>query len=436
MNPILLPYQQHFLKGMESHRFGIWLSSRQIGKSFGVALWAVLRAIENPRRKVICLSSSESQSKELMEKAKMHNEFLGKIEAHLNEKEVFFEDKKFAQLDLDFTNGSQIIGLPSNPRTARGYSGDIVLDEFAFHTDNKKIWQAMFPSITRGYQVVVTSTPQGKNDMFYHLWTEAEHDSKWHSQTTDIYQAVTDGLDQDPEILHAGIKDEDIWQTEFLCHFMDSVDSLLPYELIENCEMENILIDDLRLCHGDLYLGADIGRRKDLTVIMMLEKLGDVLYLRKMVILVNTQFSTQLETINHLLSFCRRGAIDATGLGMQLGEELVKTWGEYKVLPVTFTSKSKMELASKLKNRYTDKTIRTPINTDLREDLHSVRKMVSDSGNILLSAERTDLGHADRFWALSLANHAALITEDAPSTLPVFATQSQGGLKYGYQGLV
>lgn len=421
---------------METHRFGIWLSSRQIGKSFSVALWAVLRAIENPRRKVICLSSSESQSKELMEKAQMHNEFMGKIEAHLSEKEVFFEDKKFSQLDLNFTNGSRVIGLPSNPRTARGYSGDIVLDEFAFHVDNKKIWQSMFPSITRGYQVLITSTPQGKNDKFYHLWTEAQKDSRWYSQQTDIYQAVKDGLSQDPEILHSGIKDEDIWQTEYLCQFMDSVEAFLTYELIENCEMPNILLEDLRGCHGDLYLGGDIGRKKDLTTLKILERIEDVLYLRKIIILKNTPFSTQRDIINQILSFCRRSAIDATGLGMQLAEELVKIWGEYKVLPITFTAQKKLELASKLKNRFTDKTIRIPIDTDLREDLHSVRKMVSDSGNILLSAERTDLGHADRFWGLALANYAASVESPQVAAPPVFGTQSTGGLEYGYQRLV
>ncbi len=35
-------------------------------------------------------------------------------------------------------NGSRIIGLPANADAARGYSGNIVLDEFAFHGDARR----------------------------------------------------------------------------------------------------------------------------------------------------------------------------------------------------------------------------------------------------------------------------------------------------------
>ena len=32
--------------------------------------------------------------------------------------------------------------LAANPRTARGFSGDLILDEFAFHEDSGSIWYA------------------------------------------------------------------------------------------------------------------------------------------------------------------------------------------------------------------------------------------------------------------------------------------------------
>ena len=32
--------------------------------------------------------------------------------------------------------------LAANPRTARGFSGDLILDEFAFHEDSQAIWEA------------------------------------------------------------------------------------------------------------------------------------------------------------------------------------------------------------------------------------------------------------------------------------------------------
>ena len=403
---ILYKYQRNFINGANSRQNSLWLSSRQIGKSFDLALWGVFRALEIERHLVVLLSSGKNQSQELMEKAVSHNEFMGRMGASLHEE--FFEDTKIKQLELRFANKSRIIGLPSNPRTARGYSGDIGLDEFAFHEDNKKIWQSMYPSITKGYKAVVTSTAQGKNDMFYHLATEAEKDPlNWYYQKTTIYDAVADGYPVDAAKLKAGIKDEDIWATEYMCEFMDAVDAILTYELIESCESPDVLIEDIRSLKGDVYLGIDIGRRKDLTVVAIFEMLGDVLYLRKLVILRNLSFKEQFDTIDHLLNYARRAAIDETGIGMNIAEDLVRKWGDTKVVPVYFTAKSKEEMTFKLKSKFTDRAIRIPIDTDLREDLHSVRKMVSKSGNIVISAERTDLGHADRFYGLALGVHAA-----------------------------
>ncbi|OJT95189.1 MAG: hypothetical protein BGN83_07550 [Rhizobium sp. 63-7] len=43
----------------------------------------------------------------------------------------------------------------------------------------------------------------------------------------------------------------------------------------------------------------------------------------------------------------------------------------------------------------------------IRADLRSVTKQVTAAGNIRFTAERTPDGHADHFWALALAIHAA-----------------------------
>jgi phage FluMu gp28-like protein len=38
--------------------------------------------------------------------------------------------------------------LATNPRTARGFSGDLILDEFAFHEDANAIWNAAEPILS------------------------------------------------------------------------------------------------------------------------------------------------------------------------------------------------------------------------------------------------------------------------------------------------
>jgi phage FluMu gp28-like protein len=60
-----------------------------------------------------------------------------------------------------------------------------------------------------------------------------------------------------------------------------------------------------------------------------------------------------------------------------------------------------------LVRRFQDRACRIPMDAAVREDLHAVRKTVTAAGNVRLDAERSEDGHADRFWAAALACHAS-----------------------------
>lgn len=425
---ILLPYQKQFIEGYQKHKFSIWNASRQIGKSFAIALLALMKALETPKSTVLVVSASERQSKELIEKVKMHLEFTKALGKQM--KVDFFEDVKTLTQIITFPNKSRIISVPSNPDTVRGFTSDLlILDEFAFVQQDKELWKAVFPMITRKREakLVITSTPKGKSNMFYKLWTEADKKSYWYKQKTTIYDAVQQGLDIDIEILREGASDEETWKQEYLCEFIDEAGAFLTYELIQTCESENIKVENIKQLEGDIYLGIDIGRKHDLTVISVLEKIGDVLYLRKQETIKNLPFREQFNIIDHFTGYARRVAIDNTGLGMQLSEELQQKWGEIKVIPITFTAKIKEELATKLKSKFQDKLIRIYPDKDLREDLHSVQKVVTPSGNIRLEADRNERGHADRFWSLALAVYASLEEEQKIYIPPVFVSSKPIG---------
>lgn len=56
-----------------------------------------------------------------------------------------------------------------------------------------------------------------------------------------------------------------------------------------------------------------------------------------------------------------------------------------------------------------DRTLRIPYRPEIRADLRAVTKVTTPSGNIRFTAERSENGHADRFWALALGVHAASV---------------------------
>ncbi len=431
---LLLPYQRHALQKMFEKKYSILMWARQTGKSFVVSLFAVLRAIERKNHLVAIISPTERQSKELMEKVKRHVEFLRQV-GRLTGDVEFFDDTQTNVLEVRFPNRSRIIGLPANPDGVRGLTGDVILEEAAFFKDGYKVYQAIFPSITRNrdFKLVVISTPRAKNDIFGHLWQMSEGNELWFRQKLTIYDAVEFGLDVDVEELRKGVPNQDIWLQEYMCEFLDEESVLLPYELIHACTVEGIEADIGELS-GDAYLGVDIGRRHDLTVISILEKVAGRYYLRKQEVLRKLPFSEQFKVVDHLTAYARRVAIDETGIGMQLAEELAKKWGELKVLRVYFTNKAKEELASRVKAVFEDKIISIPPDKDLIEDLHSVKRTLTPAGNIRYEGETQD-SHADRFWSLALALYAAS-QDETKEFLPVFFANQKRELSYGLNALL
>ncbi len=402
----LFGYQQRWLA--DKSRFKIGLMCRQIGKSFAVSLEAVLDAVESGQNWVL-LSAGERQSKELMEKAIMHCKAMGVAAGDMEEH--FFEDTKLTQLTIKLANGAKIIGLPANPDTARGFTANVILDEFAFHKDSEKIWRALFPTVSKGYKIRIVSTPQGKGNMFHSLWTE---ENNWHKHFCDIYQAVKDGVEHDIEELKTGINDEDSWKQEFECLFIDDASSWLTYELIQSCYHENcpteIEYDDYDLfdftpsAEGRLFAGFDVARKKHQSIIWLWEQIGDVFWTRMVLSMHKRKFAEQRERTYDVISKwnLERMCIDATGIGAQLAEEAVDKFGNSRVEAIGFTNKVKQDMAVRTKNMFEDKLVRIPNSRIIRDDLHQVKKITTAANNVRFDAEESKIGHADRFWALSL----------------------------------
>jgi len=248
----LLPYQRRWVE--DNSPLKIVVKARQIGYSFAATLRAVLQCLEK-KSTWIFLSKGERQSRLLMEKVQEHIQSCG-IVAQACES-TFFEGTLIKQLEVRFANGSVIYGLPANPDTARGYTGHVTLDEFAFHTDADKIYTALYPTITRGYGLEVISTPNGHQGKFYELAKAAGlldgptpsppaplprgeggpqgRVRGWSAHSCDIYEALRQGLTINLELLRAGCEDEATWQQEFCCQFVSTAENFFPPELLAAC---------------------------------------------------------------------------------------------------------------------------------------------------------------------------------------------------------
>jgi len=402
----LLPYQQRAVESDARFTLNVW--SRQVGKSHAFSLRRIYRGMRR-RRNQIFLSAGERQSRELMIKARQHLEAL-KIAAEWHEMSLF-EGTEFKQLEIRLPAiGIRIIGLPANPNTARGFTGDVLLDEFAMHQKDREIWASVFPTVMRGHgELDVCSTPKGRQNMFYRL----QPNEAFAHSTVTIDDAITDGLELNREELRHAMGDDDLWRQEFLCEFVDEATAYLTYEMIGECEDVTIPLEtDLEALadhQGDVVVGVDIGRVRDLTIIWPFDVTGHVLRSLGLIELGPMPFRRQSDILADVLQCrcVRRCCIDATGLGMQMAEEALERFGAHRVETCTFTPAFKSQIAGGLRVKIEDKNIRLQVDPHVRNDLHSVRKTVTTAGHIRLDAPREDGSHADRFWAAALAVHAA-----------------------------
>jgi len=283
------------------------------------------------------------------------------------------------------------------------------------------------PCITWGGQLEAVSAYDAEGSpstIFARLCAQARGDNPmgWSLHRTTIEDAVAEGFAEKlaevtgkPVTRESFLADcrrrcrtEQAWLSQYLCQPQDDGGALLSYARLAACESPLTLATKPGP-KAELYLGMDIGRKHDLSVIWIVERVGDVLWTRDVKVLEKTPFHVQLGVLSLLLRTLpiRRACIDATGIGANLAEDAQRLYGSYRVEAVQFSAALKSELAMLMLRHTEDRTLRLPPDPAIREDLHKVRRVVSAAGTVRYLADSTDAGHADRFCACALALFAA-----------------------------
>ena len=356
--------------------------------------------------------------------------------------------------------------LAANPRTARGFSGDLILDEFAFHENARAIWEAVEPILAAnpGYLCRIASTPNGPGNLFHEMVTgglyavrRVRRSDAWREGMA-VYDPVTREAIT-PAQARARAHDQAAYDQNYECEFHAVTGALLSPELIatacedkcgEVCEgtWSASALERLGGSLGSLSVGVDVGRHHDLTVISVLETLGPLRYLRAVLRLRQTRLPAQQE---ELLRVCalrqfHAASIDITGLGLGLCEYSQQRHGSSRIHGVHFGSQVPLDpllaaregragekvpvteaLAVGLLRSLELRELRLIDEAVLRADLQKPARRVSAAGRVMIAAARNGEGHADHFWSLALALEAS---RDAPPLAgPTNACEPLGSLQ-------
>jgi len=439
------PYQKPIFMDRQSGLLILhW--SRQIGKSFTLAAWAVDRLLTRPGRLVTVLSNSRDNGAEFVVKCEEVCRLLGQaIETEDQSPDLRYENMRFeVRVSVGGKTG-RIKVLAANPRTARGFSGDLILDEFAFHEDSRAIWEAAEPifSSNQDFLCRIASTGNGKHNMFYEMATCGEYKVSRITRTEAWRQGIKifDPSTNEaitPDQARAKARDKRAYDQNYECKFADENTVLLTTDLIASAEREDAgeicegdwsaaALKFMRGALGDLYLGLDVGRFRDLTVMTVCELLNRQYLIRAILRLEGMRLPDQQKRLGvfYAMPKARRSAIDMTGIGLGLFEYSEDEFGSSRVQGINFASTvpatrrirqegRKQEtvrvteaMATELLSIYEDKRILHPYDSELRDDLRRPEKVVSPGGRVSIAATRDARNHADHFWSFALAVEAA-----------------------------
>ncbi len=273
------PYQREaFLN--RTNGIEVWLWGRQTGKSFTLAAWAVDRLVTIPGRTVTVLSNSKLNGMELNRKCAEVCRLMGQAfeQADLSADDRFETMRAETRVTVNGKVG-RILILAANARTARGFTGDLIFDEFAFTEDGAALWNEASPILAHNRDQLcrIASSANGKYNQFYRMATDSFYPLRKvtrtlaYQQGCPVYHPIT-REPIDPPTARALAQNKRSYDQNFECVFEDENMALLTHELINAaerpdvgtlCDQEwsNQALQSLTGAHGGNRGGGENGKK-------------------------------------------------------------------------------------------------------------------------------------------------------------------------------
>jgi phage FluMu gp28-like protein len=396
-------YQAGLLRDMSKRIVVRW--SRQAGKTTCIALRAIWFACMHPKTLTLIVAPTLRQS---MIMADRIQDFLASLP---KDKRTMLVEK-LQRTTVRFRNGSRIVALPNSPQLLRGYTAaQVITDESGFFKDDRLVfYNVLYPMLsTTDGTLIASSTPWSKDSVFYRMCQAPE----FSKHTITCEDVVRSGLVKQSFI------DEmrsqlpfDRFQREFMSEFVEDIDAWLTQSLIVSCIDSQLAPYDFQAQpQGEFYAGVDFGKEQDFSVVLVVEKQGSMLrvvHVHRFPL--HTEYASVIGYIKSLQDrwkVIRAVYSDVTGVGNYIVEDMVRC-GIQGVIGVTFTVKSKEEMATILREKMRNGEVKIPYvptrkleDIDLTAELNVEKFELMKTGHLRFS--HPEGGHDDVFWSTALA---------------------------------
>lgn len=249
-------------------------AGRQVGKSTVIAVKTGEFAANNRMKSIMVLSATERQAYLLFSKivAYIFDNYLEYVKKP--------HSRNVTKTQIVLKNGSIIRCLPTGLEGLgiRGYTVDLlIVDEAAYIPEG--VWSAIIPMLaTTGGDVILLSTPKGRDNHFYNIWHDEENDyTKFHVSALDVAQTRKEPQRSDM-LKHQGDKQREMSKREFMQEYLgEFVEDLLQF--FPDKDVLSAMMGKKRpniLHPRNYYLGVDVARMgEDASTFEVLDRLGD-----------------------------------------------------------------------------------------------------------------------------------------------------------------
>jgi len=390
-----LSYQEEFLQSCKDNNriVGIW--SRQSGKTTTLAAYVCWHAVKFPNEEVIIISPTQTQSDRLFNKIRFF------MQSNDWTKDLI------TRLQSDFMsleNNTTIKSLPVGPygTTILGHSASLIILEESGSIKDSIISEVVLPmgAAKPNLKIIQIGTPKGKNH-FYEAFVSPRY--KVHQYSYEI--PLKEGLYTEEYIEEQKDDLNELqFKTEYCAEFIEDIDAYFKQELISSC-VEDYQLDNQKHPDEEFSIGVDLARMgEDKSTFIVL---GRNMLTNKIRVVMMEETHKKLLTdaigrVKILFDFWKPRLVwlDSTGLGAGPGDILREALGG-KVMPLTFTQKSKQDIYSNLKGWMEKGLVTLPNHRRLLYELADLRYKIHSTGQ--MSIHHSEKGHDDYPDALALA---------------------------------
>jgi len=319
MSEYFLPYQDNWLN--DQRKIKLWEKSRRIGATYVQAYEDVRDCLDKNVPDVWFSSADMTAAREYILYCEKYAGLLNSGAQSLGEI-VIDKERDIKAFCIEFSNGTRINALSSNPTQFRSKGGKIILDEFAHAENPEELWKAAMPCITWGFPLRILSTHKGLESLFYKFIQDCKSGKKdWSLHRTTIHDAVNDGLvdkifrtqttSRERDAWLDNIKndcfDELTWLQEYCCEAGDGGAGNVVQKFVNDCKFQNgnwiysqeSNVRAIKYYQDEpLHITCDFNKNPNSWILA--HKTDDEVYFFDEIILENS------ETENNIAVFCER----------------------------------------------------------------------------------------------------------------------------------